>query len=181
MKSRLPILLLLMVGLVLLRWWAPPGGSDAESSPPVVPALERPQPSSAAVALADAASTPSAADRSGAVDVPGNAFAVRTERPIVPMQEPVPVVAVASMPVAPVVVEPPPPSPPPLQVIGTWNDAQGRGVFVVAGASTVLARPGTVLLSDYRVTAIDRTTLSVLQTSNQRQWQLPIAQAPSSP
>lgn len=109
-----------------------------------------------------------------------NAFLARS-------QVPAPVVKPARVTAPPPVVytpPPPPPSPvdnpPPLQIIGTWGDDANLAVFLSGPQGTLLARPGDVLLSDYRVQSITKQQLTLLQDSNQRSWNLSIPTAPSA-
>lgn len=106
---------------------------------------------------------------------PGNAFAVRTKV----QPPPAPVVKVVVAPPAPSspivnVVPPPPPPPPPLRVIGTWDDGKAPGVFVVAPHGTVLARAGTVLMAEYRVTQVTAHQVSLLHIASKRELSIPV-------
>jgi hypothetical protein len=77
---------------------------------------------------------------------------------------------------------PPPPPPPPLQVVGTWDDAKAPGVFLSSPqGGTVLARIGTVLLAEYRVTALTPQLLTLTHVTSKHEWRLPIPRAGSRP
>ncbi len=191
-QNRLAVLLVVMVALLVFRWLVPPGSGSGDVATAVVrapsPATE---PVAQAVARMVAESKQVAvpvAEADAEAEVPGNAFAVRL--PPAPAPEPTPprpprasrvkTVAVVETP-APVVAEPPPPPPPPLQVIGTWNDGGPPAVFLAGPLGTLIARPGTVLLSEYRVTGIDARNLSLIHVVSQHQWQLPIPQVQARP
>jgi hypothetical protein len=61
-----------------------------------------------------------------------------------------------------------------LQVIGTWDDGQGLAVFVSSPNGTLLARTGTMLLAEYRVTAVTLQNLSLLHVASKREISLPV-------
>ncbi|MBX3475889.1 MAG: hypothetical protein KF754_16085 [Planctomycetes bacterium] len=174
-QGRLGWLLALMVVLILLRWWVPPE-EGANKGPSIVPAVVR------AAGTATAASAPPAAPlmpvaRGEVQDLPGNAFPVRVIRQLPPPPPPPPVKVVAF--VGPPAPPPPPPPPPPpaMQVIGTWDDGVAPGVFISTAQGTVLARNGTVLLAEYRVTGISTQQISITHTVTKNVWQLPVPRA----
>jgi len=92
-------------------------------------------------------------------DEPGNAFARRVP-PAPPAPPPPPPAAVVKPFVGPPLPPPPPPPPvaptPPLQIIGTWEDANGLSVFLSGPVTTLQARVGDTLLSQYQVVQISR-------------------------
>jgi hypothetical protein len=113
---------------------------------------------------------------------PGNAFMTRNE--VAQFAAKRHVVSTPPPPLQPAFVAPlPPPSivpQPPLQVIGTWGEANNLAVFLSGPQGTVLAHPGDVLLSQYRVKSITKQEVTLLQDSNQRTWSLAIPAAPST-
>ena len=186
--SRLPWLLAVMAVLVLLRWWAPPQAGSGPDDAQIVPAVARSRsavPVDAGLPASSASGTEVATSRTGdiPVDLEGNAFPVRVVRqpePPPPPPEPPPsrrrVAKVEAPPPEPPAPPPPPPPPPAVEVIGTWDDHMAPGVFVATAQGTVLARPGTVLLGDYRVTEITAQQMSIMQVSTRQVWQLPVPQ-----
>ncbi|WP_217283708.1 hypothetical protein [Pseudaquabacterium terrae] len=103
----------------------------------------------------------------------GQAFAVRTAPgSLVPAPAP----ARAASPAAPAAPAPAEPAPP-LQVIGTWDDAAGPAAFVASPGGTWLARPGTVLLAEYRVTALTAQHLTLLHLPSQREIRIALPRA----
>lgn len=199
MSRRLQLLTAALGALVLLRWWVPvqaPAQSEVvEASQRTAHAVDwQPKPESptppnselASVRLRETASVPPGAA--------GNIFAVRKPASTTPSAV---VLAAAPMPPAvpahpamapaqplPVIASSPPPEvpvpPTPLEVIGTWNDSGAPGVFIAWQHGTVLARPGSVLLSEYRVLRISPQQVSLLHLASQREWDLPIPQVPPS-
>lgn len=171
-NRRMSWLLALMVLLALVRWLFPPGAENpVATSAAVVRASAQPAPaaSSPARSLAPANRT-----EPGEPDVPGDAFAVRAP-PAPPPAPPAPKVQVVVLPPpAPAAIVAPPPPPPPFQVIGTWDDGQALGVFVSSPNGTLLARPGTMLLAEYRVTAVTLQTLSLTHVPSRRELTLPV-------
>lgn len=183
-QARLALLVTAAVGLAALRWWFPPGREDASlPTAAVVPALERNAAERAAPA--GGASTAVAPFATTGVDVPGNAFAIRVP-PMPPAPPPPPPLPkekpFVGPPAPPPYVPPPPPPPPPVQVVGTWDDDKSPGVFISSSqGGTVLARVGTVLLSDYKVTALTPQQITLIHTSSKHEWRLPIPRAGSRP
>ena len=178
-QPRLLGLLALMVALIVLRWWVPPGSVNNDRPNDLVVAVVRPEPGTAH-AIEPAVLEPARTPPSEVRDVVGDAFAVRVIRqpPAPPPPPPVKVVAFRGPPLPPPPEPPPPPPPPPpLQVIGTWDDAEAPGVFVATAQGTVLARPGTVLLAEYRVTAITAQQVSITHVATKHVWQLPVPRA----
>ena len=168
-RRRLVWLLALMVSLLALRWWNPPA---ADGHNEVAQAIVRPILRSAAASAAGAKVSRSADLAAGQAtslehlsagtreidmaDAPRNAFAVRTPPPTPAPLPPQPV-RVAALPppvVAPPSPVPPSPPPPPLQVIGSWRDAQGASVFLGGPRGVLQGRVGEVLLSEFRIEQI---------------------------
>jgi len=181
-QRRLLVLLVAMVALIALRWWVPPRSGGAEDAG-LVTAVVRPE-------RAVAGSMPAPATgqkRTEGPDVPGDAFAVRVVRqPLPPPSPPAPrpvKVAVFRGPPTPPPPEPPPPPPPPpaLQIVGTWDDAASPGVFIATAQGTVLARAGTVLLAEYRVTAVTPQEVSITHVASKHAWRLPVPRASANP
>lgn len=175
-QTRLAWLLAVMSVLILLRWLVPPRSEVADD---VVVAVTRPE-RHAVVATGPQATQAQHIPPTEARDVAGNAFAVRVVRQP-PAPPPPPVIKVKAFvgppeppPPAP---PPPPPPPPPLQIVGTWDDGAAPGVFVATGQGTVLARPGSVLLAEYRVTAITAQYMSITHAVTKHVWQIPVPRA----
>ena len=176
-NRRLSWLLVLMVVLAVARWLFPP---RTEHSTAAAGAVVR---SVSAVALGASSPVRMLAPSSemppevNEPDIPGDAFAVRAP-PAPPPAPPHPTIQVVVQatppPPTPLVVVAPPPPPPPLQVIGTWDDGQGLAVFVSSPNGTLLARTGTMLLAEYRVTAITLQNLSLLHVASKREISLPV-------
>jgi hypothetical protein len=178
-QTRMLGLVAVMVALIVMRWLVPPGRETAAADD-VVPAVVRPQTGASRDAGITRVAPVSAALRETR-DVAGNAFAVRVVRQPPPPAPPPPPPKVKPFmgppeppPPAP---PPPPPPPPPLQVIGTWDDGTAPGVFIATAQGTVLARPGTVLLAEYRVTAITPQQVSITHTGSKHVWQLSVPRA----
>ena len=179
-QARLRWLLAVMGGLLVVRLLVPNPGTEVA----VAQALVRAQPSrpvSVAAPAPPAVAVPESTNPEP--DVPGNAFAVR--RPAVPAAKPslppmVPQLAAVAPPPPPVIEsQPPPPPPPPFRVIGTWDDGVAPGLFVSTPVGTQLARIGTVLLAEYRVTAITPRLLSLEHMSTKQAHQLNVPRGTS--
>ena len=174
-QRRLLMLLVVMVALVALRLVSPPGEQGATSSQELVAAVVRPE----RIIVRQPEALPMGPDPSQPIDardVPGNAFAARVIRqPTPPPPPPAPKVVAFVGPPEPVPVPPPPPPPPPpIQVIGTWDDGAAPGVFMSTAQGTVLARAGTVLLAEYKVTAVTPQQVSITHLATKHVWQLPV-------
>lgn len=70
---------------------------------------------------------------------------------------------------------------PPIQVIGTWLDAQGPSVFLANGARTVQVRTGEVVFMDYKIQQIQSTQVLLRQLSTQREFYIPVPLVTGSP
>ncbi len=168
--NRLVLLMAIMLALAFLRFAFPPKAAEYATVEPVTSRSQMPRTAPAAVP-ATKDERASASDE----DVPGNAFSVRVVAP--PPPPPPPVVApVVAVPAAPVISaqDLAAQAPVPLQVIGTYDDGGAPAVFVATAMGTLIARPGTVLLAEYRVTAITPQQVSLTQVSTQRTIQLSI-------
>ena len=114
----------------------------------------------------------------------GNAFITRSEVAQLAVKRQPVVAPPPAPPPAPPYVPPPPPPPievaPPLQVIGTWGDVDNLAAFLSGPQGTVLAHPGDVLLRQYRVQSITKQQVTLLQSSNQRVWNIAIPTAPAN-
>ena len=178
-QTRLRWLLAVVAGLMILRWTMPPGSTSADDT--VAEAIIRAPVASASApgglvanALPNIDAAPAWED-----EVAGNPFAVRTPPPP-PVPVPAPVVAVRA---APVVQAPPPVAaiaPPPFQVIGTWDDGTGLAAFVAGPNTTLLARPGVVLLGEYSVTAVTKQQVMLVHVPSKRDVRLPVPRAPGA-
>lgn len=181
-QSRLLLLLGLLIMVLAVRWWDPLGQR------PAVQAVSEPVERSTKVAMVASESSiaPATATTWPVRTVNtekriGNAFLTRSE---VAMQ------AVKRQPVAPPpppppYVPPPPPPPPvepppPLQVIGTWGEERNLAVFLSGPQGTLLARPGDVLLAQYRVQGITKQQVTLQQNSNQRIWNIAVPAPPTN-
>lgn len=180
-QSRLLLLLSLLILVLAVRWWDPLGHRPAGQ------AVSEPVERSTKVAIATEPSTTPAMATTWPVRGAntekrvGNAFLTRSE---VAMQA-VKRQPVAPPPPAPPYVPPPPPPPPvepppPLQVIGTWGEERNLAVFLSGPQGTLLARPGDVLLAQYRVQGITKQQVTLLQNSNQRIWNIAVPAAPTN-
>jgi hypothetical protein len=184
-QGRLIFLLVAAAGLAAVRWWLPPPAEgDVPESPDVVAAVERPLTERASTERTVSEAMSSSTTTSG-VDLPGNAFSVRVAvMPPAPPPPPAPPKEkpFVGPPAPPPYVPPPPPPPPPVQVVGTWDDGQSPGVFISSPqGGTVLARVGTVLLADYKVTGLTPQHVALTHTSSKHEWRLPIPRAGSHP
>lgn len=173
-SRRLPILLAALLLVAAIRIAFVPAATVGV----VVEAVVRRAP--VAVAAASTASDAGSAASAGAeVDVPRNAFFVRTApEPLPPVPAPVappsPVAAPPTRPTAPVVAAADPEPIPPLQVIGTYDDGQATAVFIATPMGIRMARPGTLLMSEYQVAAIASGRITLTQVSSQRSFDLPL-------
>ena len=119
------------------------------------------------------------------LQVPGNAFALRPPPP--PPVEPPPEVMAEAQPVmpppvvTPVIATDPPAPPMPFQVIGTWDDGHGPGVFLSSANGTLLARTGATLQSEYKVTAITPQQISLQHLASNREVRLAVARPAPTP
>lgn len=185
MSQRRLLLLFGLLAVVLgIRWWDPLGRSELVQtvSEPVerIPKVARASTTPAASSLGPMPIAWPVRTAKQDKDV-GNAFMTRAEvAQLAIKRQPV----VAPPPPPPPYVQPPPPPPveppPPLQVIGTWGDANNLAVFLSSPNGTVLAHPGDVLLSQYRVQNITQQQVTLLQNSNQRIWNIAIPAAPAN-
>lgn len=193
MKQRRPaVLLVVMVALIALQWLGPPAstGTPDVAQAIVRPAAQVPSMAGSAVAAGPAEAparagwTVSLDDLSAgtrdmdAGEGPRNAFAVRTApAPVAVPLPPQPVrVAAVQVPVmAPAAPSSPPlPLPPPLQVIGSWRDAQGASVFVGGPRGVLHGRVGDVLLNEYRITQITPQQVLLQHLPSNRQIPLTV-------
>ena len=184
-QSRLRWLLIFMVVLAIARVLLPAPSREAPA--PVAEAIVRkaaPKTSAPTTELPLQKTTRMSTDQE---DVPGDAFAVRPP-PAPPYVPPAPVIVAKAkpMPAVPVLVAPPlpaePPMPPmPYQVIGTWDDGKEPGVFLSSPYGAVLARPGAMLQSEYRVTSITPQQISLLHIASKREVRLAISRPPLTP
>ena len=181
MSGQTPVrwLLAVVAGLSILRWVMPPGGADADGA--VAEAVVRAPAAAASAPRLPLASQPPLAGSAPAwdVEVAGNPFAVRTPPPP-PAPVPAPVVTVQ----APLVVQAPPPpvavAAPPLKVIGTWDDGTGLAAFVAGPNTTLLARPGVVLMGEYSVTAVTKQQVTLVHVPSKRDVRLPVPREPGA-
>ena len=176
--TRLRWLLVVAAGLLLLRWFVPIGaGNDVGVAEAIVrnPVASASAPSGPLESGAPQVSAAPSSEVEGA----GNPFAVRTPPPPPPPVQ-APVVAVK----APAVVQAPPTvlvdPPPPLRVIGTWDDGSGLAAFVAGPNTTLLARPGVLLLGEYSVTAVTTQQVTLVHLPSKRDVRLPVPRAPGA-
>jgi hypothetical protein len=185
-QPRLLWLVLVMCGLAILRVLAPSSSRDA--MPTTAEAFVRKAPVAkrqAAATLPASTAYARSASPINDFDDPGNAFAVRPPPPP-PYVPPVVFAKTRPAPLAPAPMvaaaptEPPPP-PMPYQVIGTWDDGKEPGVFLSSANGTLLARPGTTLQAEYRVTAITPQQIVLLHLATQREVRLAVSRPPNTP
>jgi hypothetical protein len=170
-QRRLMILLLVMVVLAAGRFAFSPAAKEyAIAEPSARLALPSSPSAETRSTRGDEAKTLALSDEA---DVPGNAFAVRVVPAPAAAASPV-IVAVASPPPPPVLPAAPVPPPVPLQVIGTYDDGGPPAVFVATPTGTLIARAGTVLLAEYRVTSITPQQVAITEVSTQRTLQLAV-------
>ena len=172
--NRLTILLAVMIVLGVGRFaWSPAEKQYAKAEPVKNRTLASPSRSDSVSPAQKADEIALRETASRGDDVPGNAFPVRSARvlPTAPVLAPI---VAASPPVASVPAAPPAPPPPPFQVIGTYDDGGPPAVFISTSSGTLIARPGNLLLAEYRVTGITRNQVALLQTSTQRTIELPV-------
>ena len=179
-QHRLRWLLAVLGGLLALRWIAPPQPAPGVAMAEAVVRPARPGEAGSSPGedrVAQRSPEPVEAD----TDVPGNAFATRRVKapdpppePAKPPSPPRPAPVVHAAPPAP-----PPLPPPALQVIGRWDDGVAPALIVATPNDTLLARPGTVLMAEYRVTEITPRQLVLVHIASQREWRLPVPQAAS--
>ena len=172
-SSRLRVLLAALALLVVLRIAVPPASNEHALVEAVVhgaPAITAASPSTEPVAVDEPSMDMPA-------DVPGNAFPVRTvsmpapaSPPIVATPLPVRIAAPPQPPAQAPVIEPVPP----LQVIGTYDDGRTAAVFIATPLGIRIARPGTLLMSEYQVAGIAPGHVTFTQVSSQRSFDLPL-------
>lgn len=172
--NRLVILVAAMLALAAGRFLLPPQTSSLAIVEPVTK-------HAAASATSPTPSAPTSAPVAGD-DVPGNAFPIRalaqpaaSPMPAVPGQ-PAALNTVAATPPEPPPTPslPAPPPAPPLQVIGTYEDGGPPAIFIASPSGTLIARLGTVLMAEYRVTAITADQVTMVQEATNRTFQLPV-------
>lgn len=184
-SGRLPMLLVLAVGLLLARWLTWPR-SDERSIDVVQVAQRAAPPIGTRLVNAEVSrSEPqdlAAGTRDLDVGEVRNAFAVRL--PVAPKAGPPPrpveapkvvsVAAAASPAPAPAPIPPSPPAPPPLQVIGAWKDVSGTSLFLAGPQGVLQARAGDTVLSEWRIESITQQAVMLRQASTNREAQLPL-------
>jgi hypothetical protein len=181
-RRRLPWLLALLCALVILRVFVQPRAEPPVLSEAVV-RKPLPTPVTASDAIATLASSSEAVQVHEENDLPGNAFSIRPP-PAPPYVPPVPAAVVAKtkaaptpLPVVPVVIAEAPPPPAPYQAIGTWDDGKGLGVFLASPNGTLLARQGSTLQSEYKVTVVTPEQVSLLHIASKREIRLSVPRA----
>jgi hypothetical protein len=75
-------------------------------------------------------------------------------------------------------IEPPPM---PYQVIGTWDDDKGPGIFLASPYGTVLARPGATLQAEYKVMSITPQQIVLTHIPTHREVRLAVTRPPNTP
>lgn len=185
-QTRLRILLGVMALLAILRVWDLTRGHGEVLVSEAVPRPERTV-STGSLPIASIASSSRSSQAKSERELdetePRNAFAVRMPPP--PPPPPAPPKVVAPPAVKPFVgpmpePSPPPPAPPPFQVIGTWQDEQGMSAFLSGPTSTLQARVGDVLLSEYRVIQVDRQALVLRRMASNQDVRLAIPMSDSA-
>ena len=179
-QARLRWLLGIVIALVILRWFAPPlAGTRNDDA--VAQAIVRPPAPIASGPIASPGDRLPQASPAPVIEIEaaGNPFAVR-----MPPPPPAPVAAPVVVVQAPPVVQSPPPvpvtPPPPLTVIGTWDDGTGLAAFVAGPNTTLLARPGVLLLGEYSVTAVTKQQVTLVHVPSKRDVRLPVPRAPGA-
>jgi hypothetical protein len=177
-QPRLAWLLAAMAGLLALRvsdWMRSDAHDDvAAAVPPPRPVI------SAAPRPASAALEPLVPGAQFAMDngEPRNAFAVRQPPAPPPPPPPLPVPQPPKPFVGPPWPAPPPPAPPPppLQVIGTWQDAQGLSVFIAGPGHTAQARAGDTVFAQYRLARVTPAQIVIHEIATNRDFSIPVPQ-----
>ena len=170
-SNRLRVLLPALALLVVVRIAFPPASKEHE----VVEAVARRAP--AAMAVVPAPPPVEEPSMEMTADVPGNAFSVRIVS-MPPSASP----AIAAAPAPAAIAAPVPPAAhaaviepiPPLQVIGTYDDGRTAAVFIATPLGIRIARPGTLLMSEYQVAGIAPGHVTLTQVSSQRSFDLPL-------
>lgn len=187
-RSRLPLLVLMLAGVVALRWWDPVADKvSADVAPAVVRATTVAAPTSLSRGT-ESPARPMAGDLNGDTRAPEDGdlrdlFAVRTPPapppapPAPPAPRPPKVEVAAAPPLPPASAIDVGPPPPLLQVIGTWKDERGPSVFVVGPQGVVQARAGDTLLSQYTVTEVRPQQLVLRHLPSNRELSLPVSAA----
>lgn len=175
-SKRLTLLLAALGGVGILRW-ADPLGLSSPDTLQAVELADRPVRRALVASLPVSTSNTVPAQfnewpvRPPASEPQGNPFALRAPPPP-PELTPSPPPPPPPSPVAQVVVEQPAPQPLPLQVIGVWKDGQRASVFFAGPNGTLQGHAGDVLLSDYRIDAIDAQFVRLTQVSSSHIHQL---------
>jgi hypothetical protein len=173
--NRLSLLIVAMLSIAFLRFALSAREAEIAAVEPTV-RMSASVASVAASVSGGMAEPANDADR----DAPGNAFAVRVvAAPDAAQPYPVappPPVAGALQPALDPAPPPPAPSPPPppFAVIGTYADGAASAVFLAAPSGTLIARPGSVLLAEYRVTGITAQHVTLIDESTQRTFRIPV-------
>ena len=164
-RTRLFVLVAAAVALGLARWLMPLGRESADSG--LAAAVVRPTSAIASRHGAPAAvgESRAAASQDDDFSAAGNAFAIKAP-PVPPPLPPTKKAIVAAAPPSPPASALP--SLPQMQVIGTYDDAAGPAVFVATANGTEIGRVGSLLLAEFRVTAITRQQVSLVQISSKR-------------
>ena len=166
-QRRMTILVAIMLALVVARV----GWSVSQPAAQVVEAASRPLPAPSAISQ-EVAPSPGlsplsiAADATGTGEKPaGNPFAARhPPQPVAPPVQAAPVVAP---------VEAPPDPGPAYQVIGSYDDdSNAPGVFIATPHGVEVARLGSVLDAEYKVTALTRQSVTIQQLASKREFTL---------
>ena len=181
---RLPWLLALLCALVVLRVLVPPRTQPLPALSEAMVRKALPVPMGAPELPTELVIAYQPRSDQDDHDVPGDAFAVRPPPAPAYIPPAVPVVSAKAKPVpAPVVsavITEPPPPPVPYQVIGTWDDGNGLGVFLAGPNGTLLARQGVTLQSEFTVTAVTPRQVSLLHLASKREVRLPVPLVSSS-
>jgi hypothetical protein len=178
--NRLSLLIVAMLSIAFLRFALSAREAEIAAVEPTV-RMSASVASVAASVSGGMAEPANDADR----DAPGNAFAVRVvaapdAAPPQPVALPPPVAGALqpaldpAPPPSPPPAPSPPPPPPPFAVIGTYADGAASAVFLAAPSGTLIARPGSVLLAEYRVTGITAQHVTLIDESTQRTFRIPV-------
>jgi ketosteroid isomerase-like protein len=180
-RARLFVLLAVVAGLAIVRLAHRPPPSDTA---PVATAIVRDRTAMHSADVGSRATPSTAAERAWDdgedAGTSANPFAVRSTPlmrqavlpPVLRAQATAPSMQTLAVVMPP--ISPPPIADPPFRVIGTYEDGDGRGVFVATTAGTVLARDGSLLDEDHHVESIAAQQVVVKRISKQSLVHLPI-------
>jgi hypothetical protein len=169
-NTLLPWLLALLMGVIGLIWFDPSAPSEMHAAAPAVERAVAPGQGVNSPALALKEPVDVRSEVPDSLEMSGNPFASRA--PESPIQLPIASRAPTAVRVSPALPAKPLVAPPPWEVIGTWDDGKAPGVFVSGPTGTVLARTGTLLMNEYKVTEVAPRQLTVQHIASKQDFKL---------